>query len=710
MQLPFGSPAPNFDEALPELRKELKIFHGPPDLYGGPTYSIFDPISASYFQLSWEEGALLKNLKPGMSANQLSEALQKTTTLRVKPEEIMGFFEEAKKNGLLKQMKSAQELLEESKKLKIHPIKWLIHHYLYIRVSLFNPNSFLEKTLPYVRPFVSKSAWIFYFCISLNGIFTLFTRLDEYFSTFPHFFNAQGAISYMITIACTKILHEFAHAYTAKYYHVRVPSMGLAFLVLQPRLFTDVTDCWKLSNRYHRLAIDGAGILAELVLAGIATTVWAMCEPGIFQSIFFIISSVTILSTLLVNFNPAMRFDGYYLLSDFLAVDNLQQRAFAVTRWQLRKWFLGMHPPAPEEGIRIHLKTAMMLYSIYTWLYRIILYTGIVLFVYFEFTKILGIILALVEIVVFIIRPFWDELLQLIALRKYITMNKRSLTTLTFLLACLLWFTLPLPHTETFPAITATINEQTVYIPRDAFVEKMHVDRGNNVKKGQVLLELSSFPLDKEIQSTQVDIYTLEKEIHLFEQSEEQRSLIPEKEAQIASLQATLQGLKEQKKLLTIYADLSGTVSEWEMKPGRYVSQNHIVGKIAQLDAIKVFSFIPESQINDLKINDEVLFQSNGVLIQAKGRIRRISPVREENLKYPQLASIYGGDIPVSPESYDTLNMINSYYLVEIELNKVNPKLAVGVSGSIQWKSPWKSKLMELIEFLRSLYWKESGF
>ncbi len=67
---------------------------------------------------------------------------------------------------------------------------------------------------------------------------------------------------------------------------------------------------------------------------------------------------------------------------------------FAVARWRLREWFLVLNYPPPETDLSPrndqldddHIR-------FYTWIYRIFLYTAIALFVYYEFTKALGIIL-----------------------------------------------------------------------------------------------------------------------------------------------------------------------------------------------------------------------------------------------------------------------------------------------------------------------------
>ncbi|NHW78486.1 site-2 protease family protein, partial [Escherichia coli] len=77
-----------------------------------------------------------------------------------------------------------------------------------------------------------------------------------------------------------KSLHELGHAFTAARYGLHVPAMGVAFMVLAPILYTDVTDAWRLSSRRQRMAIHAAGVIVELALASIALFAWALLPDG----------------------------------------------------------------------------------------------------------------------------------------------------------------------------------------------------------------------------------------------------------------------------------------------------------------------------------------------------------------------------------------------------------------------------------------------
>ena len=119
-------------------------------------------------------------------------------------------------------------------------------------------------------------------------------------------------------------------------------------MVLFPVLYTDNTDAWRLVDARKKLQIVLAGILVELHIALLALFAWGVLDDGPLRSVAYFLTTASIVGSLLVNLNPFMRFDGYYALADYLGMQNLQPRAFALARWQMRQWLFGLAEPVPE--------------------------------------------------------------------------------------------------------------------------------------------------------------------------------------------------------------------------------------------------------------------------------------------------------------------------------------------------------------------------
>src|SRR5262249_6975790 len=159
------------------------------------------------------------------------------------------------------------------------------------------------------------------------------------------------------------------HAYTAKRYGVRVPAMGLAFLVMWPYLYTDTAETWELSNNRKQFAIAAAGMAAEFTLAGFATLFWALAPEGGVKTVLFVLATSTWIMTLAINASPFMRFDGYFLLSDALDFPNLHERAGVCARWWLRTTFFQLPLAMPEPSLDRRQVRWLVAFALVTWLY-----------------------------------------------------------------------------------------------------------------------------------------------------------------------------------------------------------------------------------------------------------------------------------------------------------------------------------------------------
>lgn len=708
------------EKPLPEFRRDLEFYTGPNEPDGSPTYNLYDPIKGQYYKIKWIQYLIFKNLTSGITLSELIKKIDQNTTIQVTKEQITHFFNHAASMGLLALPKTSIEVEKEAESKKVNPLKWLLFHYLYFRVPLFNPDEFLEKTLPYVRILASKFAFLIYFIIFIMGTSQLFVRFDEYIHTFSYLFTLKGIIIFGFSSFIIKFFHELGHAYTAKNYGVKVKKMGVIFLVLMPVLYTDVTEGWRLPKRSQRLAISSGGVIVELVIAALCTFLWSISEPGLAQSIFFVISSVSWISTLMINLNPAMRYDGYYLLSDLWGIDNLQPRSFAIARWKLRKMFLGIDVPPPESGLSSKRVRGMVIYSVYTWIYRLFLYTGIALFVYSYFTKILGIFLFLVEIGFFLLWPILWEIGEWKKYKNEFHLNLRLIFSCCLLSLLLLWLFIPISHRENFVAITIPMEEQILYSPYDGKIEQIFIKKGEKVTKGMKLIQISSKELEYKIASLKNEKKMIDQQIKIltFREDEDpekkvknEKAFIPEKKGEEEGTVEKLEGLEELKKNLLLTSQIDGMVYQLndELKSGIPVGKDEVLGKIANFNEIYVMAFIPEDSFKNIKVGNDVTFYNSSDYEKISGKIDIIIPDRLSTLKYPQLASINKGELAVTLDAENKMQMVDSYYVALISLQKNKDNLLLGETGFVEYKKTPESKFFMYLNQLKRVIWRESG-
>ena len=242
-------------------------------------------------------------------------------------------------------------------------------------------------------------------------------------------------------------------------------------------------------------------------------------------------------------------------------------------------------------------------------------------------------------------------------------------------------------------------------------MKKVLIKLGDNVKKGQVLVQMSSPILDMAIADKKADVDILKSQLHVIALNENDRSFYPEKQAELAEADAKLQGLIEQRQFLNIYSNEDGNVFFWDdtLHPGQSVSKDQVIGKIASLEKMNVQFFAPEDELNDIAVGENIVFRLKSNFTEVKGKIENVHNVRATTLQYPQLASINKGDLPVTEEPQNKLVIVESYFPVDVNLEKNGQHLRFGEIGDVIIEGPWKSMAMTLLHRAQSVFWRESG-
>ena len=386
------------DIKLPKIRDDIKVSKGASSDIGAPRYVIFDEIRNRYFNIGWLEYEILTRWKLE-NVGEIVDSINKNTTIEVNEQNVVDLLSFMQGNFLLKLSgESDFEYFKKVNQLKnINKFQWLIHNYLFFKIKLLNPDKLLSKIEPCFRFLYKKSFAFLFGLISFFAIYVLQENWYEFSSTFSYFYSIDGLFVFFLCLAFVKLVHELGHGITAKYYGSSVHSFGLAFVVMCPVLFTDTSSSWLLKDKRQRFLIGASGMLAEIMIAVIATILWKFVDDGAFRSALFMLATTSWIGTLLINLSPFMRFDGYYLLSDYMDIANLQNRSFDMARWYIRKKLFGIKKEAPEY-FESKKQRFLILYAFGVWIYRFFLFLGIALTVYHFLFKIIGIFLMAVEI------------------------------------------------------------------------------------------------------------------------------------------------------------------------------------------------------------------------------------------------------------------------------------------------------------------------
>lgn len=639
------------------LRQDLILHEAPPLENGAPTWTLHDPVRNLFFRIGRSEMEMLARWECG-DAETLISAARLETGIDISSEEVEYLQRFLLQNALLAPTSpTVQARLEQSATQKRPSIlTFALRNYLFFRIPLWKPDRFLERTLPLARPLGSNTALFLYGCIAVLALVLITPQWSLFFNTFPYFFTLQGAILYFIAIFFVKLLHELGHAYTSKQYGLRVPTMGIAFIVMWPMLYSDNGEAWKLKARAERMRIVMAGIGTELVIAAMATLAWTLLQPGIAKSICFVLATSSLLSSLLINISPFMRFDGYYLLSDYLDIPNLAPRAFALGRWRLRKAVLGLDTGRPEP-FSGKTETKLLAYCYGTWVYRFFLLIGIALIVYHLFFKALGVFLFSVEIMVFIIMPVYRELKVWWTHRDLVGCNGHIMTTMVILLGLIAFLCIPLPTSVVLPAVYSARETAPIYPPFPARIDSIHVRSGDEVRDGALLFTLSSMHLESKERIADLEIESLKS---LMEREMTSREHMEELAVTMNKLSGALsekQGYEEQRSRLHLTAPLEGTVSMLapEIEPGTWVAGEQQLCLMVGTSGGKIEGYLLEKDLERLPERTEGFFLADtGDRPKVPCLLESLDRTAPKTLQSPELSALYEGDVAVLGEDPET--------------------------------------------------------
>jgi len=702
------------ESRLPTLRDDIKLIEAAPAEDGSKQWMLFDPIPNKYYTIGIDTFELINHWQNDALLSEFIIYLNRKD-YDIDEEGLSIFINFLKSNSLVKNIdaKDTSRLIEQKKNSKQNIFKWLIHNYLFIKIPIFKPDRWLEKNLSKVQFFYSKLWTNFILVLGVIGVLMVIRQWEEFSSTFMYLFSKEGMIYYFLSLIFVKTLHELGHAFTAKKYGCTVPSMGVAFLVLFPVLYTDNTNAYALKSKYKRLRIVLAGMKVEIYLAIIATFLWSFLPEGPLKSIAFIIATTSWITSLLVNISPFLRFDGYYALSDWTNTKNLQPRSFATTKWFLRKYLLGLDDEEPEV-LSQSKRRFFVTYAILTWIYRFFLFLGIAVLVYYFAFKVLGIVLFLIEILWFIFIPVFKELKIWWDKREKVSWNKRNKISFFVFILIVAFLFLPWSSSLSLPAVVEAKQNSLIYTPKAAKIVSINVKNDQEVKKGDTLMVLESDEIELQIQQTKTELLSLKDELDLIASSKENLGNRFVIEENILEKEITLKGLAKSKEELNIKAAFDGKVYfKNRFKIGQWVNPQDPIFYLYNTNSSYVIAYIEDYNLKYIANSENGKFiANNGVITPLNVDIENISKVSLINIEYPELSSLYNGEIAVRQDSQDGKKLITekAYFKIDAKLLDNNYKFNTRVDGVLYINSQNSSFITRFFELAYNTVIKESGF
>ncbi|MGH8380059.1 HlyD family efflux transporter periplasmic adaptor subunit [Pseudomonas sp.] len=698
--------------SLPALRPDLQLSTSAPGLDGAPQWTLADPLRGRYFKLGAPAMRLLRHWALGDPLRVLAAANAEpgVPLSAAAVEELLRFL---RGHDLVAPDDDEQRAGYAAKAVSQRQGLWaqLLHKYLFFRIPLWRPDAFLNRTWPWLARFGPRLLRYGLPLLLMLGVFLVMRDWERFLATFPHLLSLGGAVAFGIALGFAKLCHEFGHAYMAKRAGCRVPSMGLAFMVLLPMLYTDVSDAWRVQDRRSRLLIGAGGVLAELLLACIALLAWSLLPDGAGRTAAFMLASATWITTLAINLNPLMRFDGYFLLSDLWAVDNLQGRAYSLCRWHLREALFGYGEPAPEPW-SAGMRRRLLVWGYASWLWRAVLFFGIALAVYQLFFKVLGIFLMLVELAWFIGLPIWREWAHWWQQREQ-AQPRRVLWLGLGLVGLLVVLLVPWRSDVEVPAMLESSQVTALHAPTAARISQVLVRDGQAVAKDQLLITLESPDLESRSRIMRREIEILQLQLRRQAGRSETAGDSGILEQRLAEAVAEYRGLVARRERLNLRAPHAGVVRDLtrDLQPGRWVAAQLPLASVVE-QGIRLRGYLPEAELWRVAAGGRGHFVSDDPLQRSRGvRLDDIDTTGVAYIDQEALISEYQGPIAVRRDQDQRAQPLQAQYGVRFVLESgARGALMHPERGLVVLDGAGESLLGSAWRRIAALAVRESGF
>ncbi len=382
---------------------------------------------------------------------------------------------------------------------------------LYLRLPLLDPDRFFTAFEPALRFVWTWGFAALYAALVVFAGWTVLSNRTELAASIPDLGSFGWAGGLLLAAVFLTALHECAHGLTCKHFGGKVPEMGfLLIFFFMPALYVDVTDAWLFRTRGRRLLVGLAGPLFDLGAASLAVIVWSISPAGPLQAAAIFCATASTVSVLM-NLNPLMRLDGYYILTDLSGIPNLRSTAF-----RAMSAVLGRRGERTPLGPRARVFVAV--YGVLSTLYIALIF-GAMLHIATSFsTRVAGLwgpVLLVIALAVLLHRPLGAIARGLG--RKLVGMSARQALALAaagtvFAIVMLMPWSLKIGG----PMAVAAEHRVAVRPEVAGQLAELLVREGEEVRAGQVVARLDRNELVAQLQMTEAETARAQAQLSLL--------------------------------------------------------------------------------------------------------------------------------------------------------------------------------------------------
>lgn len=575
------------------------------------------------------------------------------------------------------------------------------------RWPLCDPDRFLTALLPVVRPLISWPGFLLW--LGLVGLGLVLGGL--HWPDLTHDLIAQVTTPHSLMVLwllfpLIKLLHELGHGFMTKAFGGEVHELGVMLLVFTPVPYCEASAAWAFRDKRQRVLVGAAGMMVEAALAALALVVWINAEPGLVRTAAYNTIFLAGVSTVLFNLNPLLRFDGYYMLMDWLEIPNLRVRATAYVRYLCERYLFGAREVSRPDATAGE-RAWFLGYGVASSVYRAMVTVAILLFLG-ELSPLLGILFAAMTAVGMLVVPVAKGLSYLFRSPSIDAVRGRAMAVTAVL------FALPVCGLSLMPAPFHTIAEGVVWAPdesvvragADGFVRQVVAKPDSLVQPGDVLFIAEHPRLQAEARVLAARVKELQARHAEQRPVDLVKAAIIEEELAYARDQL----VRTQRRLddLVVRSHTAGQliVPAPQDLPGRFIKQGEVLAHVVDHRRLTVRAVVAQSDIDLVRTRDA------GVEIRLAERVEdcyragvaRLVPSAVSELPHAALGSEGGGVVPVDPTDAEGMRTVQRVFQVDLSVPGEAGLIHAGERVHVRFSHGWSPLSDQWYRQIRQLF------
>ncbi len=579
---------------------------------------------------------------------------------------------------------------------------------LFPRIPLWDPDRFLKRWMPVADAVISKLGAIVWLVVVIAAIALLAPEWPRLRASASDAIAPGNWPFLWATFVLIKLIHELGHAFICRKFGGEVHELGIMFLVLIPAPYVDASTAWAFPQAWKRVLVGAGGMISELFFAALMAFVWAYTAPGeLINQLAYNAMLIASVSTIIFNGNPLLRYDGYYILSDWLQIPNLRQRSVDYSLGLIKRHVFRVKEkePLPPPMQRVWLLS----YAICSSIYRIFIGIMIILLVAFK-VPILGMLMAIGGVVTWAVVP-------VVKVGKYLLiepeLHRKRGRAIGFS-AAVLAAVIILVGLIRFPVhidangIVEPGTQRVLTAGWGGFVADVLVKDGQRVHEGDVLMILKNVELDSAIAQKRDELRSWQAK--LLQATMDDPAARAAYAPSIAAIQQQYDELLRRKELLTIKAPIAGRVLQPKLHEmdGQFVHQGQEVLTVAQTNDLLVKANVDQK---DAELAAQYHPTTAEVRLAGylsdeplKGTDLKFIDAAQDKLAHASLGQAGGGSVQVDPRDPSGEKPLVQQFELRLRIDNPDGKILPGQRSWVRCtltKKPliwqWSNRFWQLL-------------